>query len=733
MGAAPVCFVVSRPMDPQLLHILWILICAGEVMLMQLGFCMLESGLVRTKNSINVAVKNIADFFVAAILYLLFGYALMFGDSIGGWIGVSGFALTGAASGFDYAFFLFQLVFCATAATIVSGAVAERMSFKGYLLVSALVSGIIYPLNGHWIWGEGGWLAALGYVDFAGSTAVHAVGGFFALAAVIIIGPRLGRFQEGYRLASAHSLVIATFGVIVLFFGWLGFNGGSLLAFTDAIPLILLNTAMAGAAGGFAGLLVSWRYTGFPELRDILNGVIAGLVSVTACCHVVSVLDSVLLGAIGGLIAYLASRWLIARRIDDVVGASAAHGFPGIWGVLCVPLFGDPVLIGTGLGFWEQLGVQALGAATMVAWAFGVGWILVKALDAVFPLRISAEQERVGLNVAEHGATTELLDLLEEMGRHRERGDFTRPVQADPFTEVGQIAREYNSVIARVAAEMAQREEIASRLRKEKTRTESINREILSSIEYAERIQAAVLPDCAQLDRLFPQHGLLFRPRDIVSGDFYWLHETTDARFAAVVDCTGHGVPGAFMSLIGSTMLTDIVRAGHTHDPARILEQLHRALRRSLRQDAVDRQGESMDIALVVIEENQILFAGARRPLYVLSSSGATYHLSEYKGDRKSVGGRQRDRQRRFTTHTIPREADMRLFLTSDGFADQANAARRPLDTSRLKQWLEAHADEPVDRHVGILAKAFDQWREGTPQRDDVTIWGLRLDANGRA
>jgi len=694
---------------------------------MQLGFCMLESGLVRTKNSINVAVKNLSDFCIATVLFWIVGFAFMFGDSWYGIIGLSNWFAADLVAGFDVAYFLFQLVFCATAATILSGAVAERMSFRGYLIITLIVSLIIYPISGHWIWNEAGWLAQIGYVDFAGSTAVHAVGGFFALAAVLVIGPRIGWLDGRSKMSSSHSLVIATFGVIVLFFGWFGFNGGSFLEFNEKVPGVLIVTSMAGAAGGMAAMLISnWRL-GYPELREMLNGVIAGLVSVTACCHVISVGESILIGALGASICYLSARILEKFRVDDVVGASSAHGFPGIWSVLCVALFGDQESIGTGLSFLEQLGVQALGALTVFLWAFGIGYIFLKIVNRFFHLRIDEESERIGLNVAEHGATTEILDLLEEMGRHRERGDFSRRVEADPFTEVGQIASEYNTVIEKVALEILQREEIASRLQLEKQKTDTINKSIMSSIEYAQRIQAAILPDPSLLNAKFRESMVLYQPRDIVSGDFYWFLEDGDSIYIAVVDCTGHGVPGAFMSLIGSILLGDIVRGQSLQDPAMILAALHKGVRKALKQETNSGSIDGMDVALVRIDPDQIYFSGAKRPLYVIRRQGASFALEEIRGDRKSVGGRQRETERIFHTFKIARTEDMILYLTTDGYVDQPNADLDPFDSSRLKQLLEAIAELPMAEQRTRLKGELDNFRRGKAFRDDITLIGLRL------
>ena len=457
--------------DIELGNTLWLLISAALVMLMQGGFCFLESGLARAKSSINVAIKNLMDFCLAAVVYWVFGFALMFGATQAGWIGTSGFCLESEAGPWLLAFFLFQLVFCGTATTIISGAVAERMRFRAYLMISFLVSGLLYPIFGHWAWsgaatGEAtGWLNSRGFIDFAGSTVVHSVGGWVALATVLIIGPRLGRFDTADREIQGHNLPMATLGVMLLWFGWFGFNGGSTLQINDQIPLILVNTNLAAAAGGMASLLVAWFVDRRPVAGHMLNGAVAGLVAITAGCHLMEPWAAVVIGAAGGALCSAATYLLVRLRVDDVIGAFPAHAVAGMWGTLAVALLAPAGSWGTGLSRWQQLAVQGQGVAVCIAWSFGVGYCLLWALNHLYPFRVSPEAEQMGLNISEHGASTELYDLLVDMGKHRQQGDFARPVVVEPHTEVGQIAAEYNRVLARVSAEIEERREAEAQYR----------------------------------------------------------------------------------------------------------------------------------------------------------------------------------------------------------------------------------------------------------------------------
>jgi len=457
-------------MSHDLPDIMWVVLCSALVLLMQGGFCCLESGLVRSKNSINVALKNLVDICVAAALFWAFGYALMFGASRGGWIGGSGFFLIDNQQPWVLAFFLFQLVFCGTATTIVSGAVAERMRFAGYLAVTVIVAGLIYPVIGHWAWGglaDGtttGWLKGLGFIDFAGSTVVHSVGGWVALAAILVIGPRLGRFGKDGSAIRGHNVPIAALGVILLWFGWFGFNGGSTLRLDESIPLILVNTSIAASFGALTGLSISWLVVHRPQVQDTINGVIAGLVGITAACNIVSPLSAACIGAVAGMICFGACRLLERWQIDDVIGAVPAHACAGVWGTLAVALFGHHSAWQAGLTWWQQLGIQAMGAAVCFAWSFGVAFPVLWLLNRFFALRVCPADERQGLNIAEHGASTDLVELVTEMEDQRRSADYSHPVTVEPHTEFGQIAAQYNRVLERVNAEIEQRERSAVEL-----------------------------------------------------------------------------------------------------------------------------------------------------------------------------------------------------------------------------------------------------------------------------
>jgi ammonium transporter len=439
------------------LDIAWLLVCAALVLFMQAGFTALESGLVRSKNSVNVAIKNFASFLVSASLFWLFGFAFMFGPDRGGVIGTSWFAFD-SRSAFLTAFFVFQLGFIATSTTLISGAVAERMRFAGYIVLAVFVAAVTYPVFGHWAWGGAGptasggegWLRKLGFVDYAGSTVVHSIGGWTALAAIIVLGPRIGRFGERAVPIRGHDLPLTTVGVFVLWVGWYGFNGGSLYGLTPRVPSVILNTTLAAAFGGLVGLALTWLRDERPDVVMIMNGALAGLVGITASANIVSPWEAVVIGSVAGLCMFGASLLLERLLIDDAVGAVPVHLAAGVWGTLAVALLGDVHAFPTGAGRLEQAGIQLVGIATCFAWAFGIGFVLMWLVNRLSPLRVDREGELAGLNVAEHGASTELADLLSDMDEQRRSGDFAKPVRVEPHTEVGQIAVEYNRVLAAI-------------------------------------------------------------------------------------------------------------------------------------------------------------------------------------------------------------------------------------------------------------------------------------------
>ncbi|WP_454255962.1 ammonium transporter [Pseudomonas sp. Marseille-Q8238] len=380
----------------------WVVLASALVFFMQAGFALLESGMSRAKNAVNVMMKNYMDGCVGGITYWLVGFGLMFGSNLTGWFGMSHFAPQGGEP-WDYTFLLFQMMFAATAATIASGAMAERTRYAGYLIGAVVISGFIYPVFGSWAWGGAyggqGWLAKLGFIDFAGSTVVHSVGAWCALAGIMVLGPRLGRFaNDGTpRVIPGHNLGLVTLGGFVLWVGWFGFNAGSTLGVTESLGLIALNTHLSAACGAL-GAMLALRSSSSPVLlTTTINGSLGGLVGITAGCATMEPGFAMLTGLIAGFVVVFGMRLLERLQMDDVVGAVAVHGFAGVWGTLAAGLFFNGDLFS-----WARISVQLIGAGMAFAWAFPMALMVYFLIAKTIGLRTSTQDEQRGLDYAEH-------------------------------------------------------------------------------------------------------------------------------------------------------------------------------------------------------------------------------------------------------------------------------------------------------------------------------------------
>jgi Amt family ammonium transporter len=403
LGFSTMAYASSDVVNAYAIDNFFLFMCAVLVLFMQAGFALLESGLNSAKNTVNILFKNIIDLSAGALLFYVVGYSLMYPVDGNGIIAFSGFGYIGESSEAGAGVlnpqvnWLFQVAFAATAATIVSGAVAGRMKFSAYLIYSVVLTGLIYPISGYWKWG-GGWLDALGFYDFAGSLVVHALGGFAGLAGALVLGPRVGRFKKngGSKAMPGHSLTISTLGVFILWIGWYGFNPGSQLAIvgvdnTNMVMHIAVNTTLAAAAGGVTAMILAWWLFKKPDLSMALNGILAGLVGITAGCDSVTNGESIIIGLIAGLLVVLAILFLEKMRIDDPVGAWPVHGVAGVWGGLATGIFGDHSLV-----------AQLIGSIVIPLWGFLTMYGLFGLLKAFNLLRVSETEEIRGLDISEH-------------------------------------------------------------------------------------------------------------------------------------------------------------------------------------------------------------------------------------------------------------------------------------------------------------------------------------------
>ena len=537
---------------------LWVIDCAILVFIMQAGFMCMETGLSRHKNSINVALKNAADFGVSVVIFWIFGFGLMFGTSYNGFFGTDLFFFkTDKAEYMTY--FVFQAMFVATAATIISGAVAERMKFNGYLIMTVLATGIIYPIVGHWAWSSSylskydtvdqllaitgtvkttGWLSDLGFVDFAGSTIVHSVGGWIALAAVIILGPRIGKYSDANKgKFTGSSFPLAVLGTLILWFGWFGFNGGSNGAMDEVVPLILINTFLAAAFGLLTGLSVSYFRFKKPDPFYIILGPLAGLVAITAGCNSMTSVTSIFVGIVGAIIAIIVNELLNKFEIDDVVGAVPVHLAAGVWGTLAVGLFSDINILDTGLDRFSQIKIQLIGIISIGAFTFISSFIILSFFNKFYPLRVSPVQEELGLNIAEHNAVSIEHDLITILDKQSESGDLKIRGPQDPFTAGGVIGLYYNKLMSKLETSEDEKNKWRERISKE--------------VKLAVKVQENFLPK--RNLKNYPVHGINIAARE-VSGDFFSFYPHNDSIYFIIADVAGKGIHAGMVMAKASTL-----------------------------------------------------------------------------------------------------------------------------------------------------------------------------------
>ena len=537
---------------------LWVIDCAILVFIMQAGFMCMETGLSRHKNSINVALKNAADFGVSVVIFWIFGFGIMFGTSYNGFFGTDLFFFkTDKAEYMTY--FVFQAMFVATAATIISGAVAERMKFNGYLIMTVLETGIIYRIVGHWAWSASylskydtasqlldaygsvrttGWLSEKGFVDFAGSTIVHSVGGWIALAAVIILGPRIGKYSDANKgKFTGSSFPLAVLGTLILWFGWFGFNGGSNGAMDETVPLILINTFLAAAFGLLTGLGISYIKFKKPDPFYIILGPLAGLVAITAGCNSMTSIMAIFVGVVGAIIAIIVNEALNKFEIDDVVGAVPVHLAAGIWGTLAVGLFSDLTVLDTGLDRISQIKVQLIGILSIGSFTFISSFIILGFFNKFYPLRVSPVQEELGLNIAEHNAVSVEHDLISVLDKQSESGDLKIRGPQDPFTAGGVIGLYYNKLMSKLETSEEERNKWRERISKE--------------VKLAVIVQENFLPK--RNLKNYPVHGINISARE-VSGDFFSFYPHNNNIYFIIADVAGKGIHAGMVMAKASTL-----------------------------------------------------------------------------------------------------------------------------------------------------------------------------------
>ena len=701
------------------LDIFWLLICAILVFIMQAGFMCLETGLSRSKNSINVALKNISDFGIAVVVFWAFGFALMYGTSVSGLFGNKFFFFTTKVAGYQ-TYFVFQAMFVATAATIISGAVAERLKFVSYLIITFFTSGLFFPIVGHWAWAfnfdnpsqKFGWLGKLGYLDFAGSSVVHSVGGWIALSVLLIIGNRTGRFRKdnSHKPFQGSNIPMAALGALILWFGWFGFNGGANGAMDLKLPLILINTFLSASFGLIFSSAMGAIILKKPEPLFMITGPLAGLVSITASCAYVDPADAILIGSIGGIISSGTIVLLEKLEIDDVVSAIPVHLAAGIWGTIAVALFGDFQMMGVEKTRLEQLYIQLIGIVSIGSFCFFGSYIIFKTINSFFPLRVGKIQEELGLNISEHNASTDTHELLEVLTEQVKTEDYSLRAPQDPFTDSGIIGTQYNVLMNKLEQSEKQKNKWKNRVSNE--------------IKLAMNVQKRLMPK-RNIEN-YPIFGLNIPAREI-SGDFYDFYLHDDEVYFTLSDVSGKGVNAGMVMAKAITLFK--IFAKQKYKPNEILLEMNNDLnetnpagtfitsivgRYNLKSDLVEIANAGHLPALLKIGEDFKEYPSSAMPLAVVKHKDETvYNLENFKLN----GGR--------------------IYCFTDGFSECMNENKKEIGIDGIKKLILKHTSPSLQTELESATEEIrlKSLKKGTSEvgvkenndilDDDLTIVGI--------
>jgi len=674
----------------------WLLICAILVFLMQAGFMCLESGLSRNKNSINVALKNVADFGIAVVTFWAFGFALMYGTSVMGLFGSRFYFFTTHVAGYQ-TYFVFQAMFVATAATIISGAVAERLRFLSYVIITFVTSGFLYPIVGHWAWAfnfdnpteKFGWLGKLGYIDFAGASVVHSVGGWVALSVLLIIGNRTGRFRDGAKKTfQGSNTPMAALGALILWFGWFGFNGGANGAMDLKVPLILINTFLSASFGLIFSSIMGVIIMKKPEPLFMITGPLAGLVSITAGCAHVNPSEAILIGSIGGIVSGSTIVLLEKIKIDDVVSAIPVHLASGIWGTIAVAIFGNFEMMGIEKTRFEQLIIQLIGIASIGGFCFFSSFIIFKLINSVFPLRVGKIEEELGLNISEHNASTDTHELLEILTKQAKSEDYSMRAPQDPFTDSGIIGTQYNVLMDRLEQSEKQKNKWKNRVSNE--------------IKLAMNVQKRLMPN-RDLSN-YPIFGLNIPAREI-SGDFYDFYLHDDQVYFTLSDVSGKGVNAGMVMAKAITLFKIFAR--QKFKPNEILLEMNNDLKETnppgtfitsivgsynLKTDLVEIANAGHQPAILRKGDIFSEFASSSTPLAVIKQKNFdVYKLETFKLD----GGR--------------------VYCFTDGFSECLDENKEEIGIDGVKELIKNHRNSSLKKE---LESATEEIRQKSLKKD---------------
>ena len=681
----------------------WLLICAILVFLMQAGFMCLESGLSRAKSSINVALKNVTDFGISVATFWAFGFALMYGTSISGLFGSKFFFFTTKVAGYQ-SFFVFQAMFVATAATIVSGAVAERLKFFSYVIITFVTSGIIYPIVGHWVWSlnfsnpdvKTGWLGKLGFIDFAGSSVVHSVGGWVALAVLLIIGNRTGRYQKGQKKTfQGSNTPLAALGALILWFGWFGFNGGANGAMDLRIPLILINTFLAASAGLVLSSIMGIYVMKKPEPMFMITGPIAGLVSITASCAYVEPTQAIIIGAIGGLVSGSGIILLEKIKVDDVVSAIPVHLFAGTWATIAVAIFADLEAMGVENSKLDQLYIQLIGIVSVGSFCFISAFTIFFIINLFFKLRVNKIQEDMGLNISEHNASTATHELLKVLNKQQETEDFSLRAPQDPFTEAGVIAGQYNNIMDKLEQSEKQKNIWKNRVSKE--------------IKLAIDVQKRLMP--RRSINNFPIEGINIPAREI-SGDFYDFYPHNDQIYFTLCDVSGKGVNAGMVMARAITLFK--IYSKNKFKP----NEIHYEMNNDLQQT----NPKGVYVTSIVGSYN------ARTDVVELSNAGHLPALfkknkifQEYESSSIPLGVKRANKVNDYKLESFSL-GDGRLYCFTDGFSESRDTKGKEIGIDGVKKLIIENENNSLQKEL----KMITNFAKPTSLKKEITNKGLK-------
>lgn len=730
---------------------LWILIAAALVFFMQAGFKVLETGLVKSEHRTGIGVKNLMDWVAGSLAFFLIGFGLMFGTSAGGVIGTDHFFGFNFNDDFDYIFFIFQLAFAGTALTIVSGAMSGRTALVPYFVASIFTAIVVYPVFGHWVWGNilipenSAWLADLGFMDFAGSTVVHSVGAWVGLVGIWIVGPRLGRFSAkgDIQPVKASDYSYSILGLMILWLGWWGFNGGSTLSFDGSVARIILNTNLAAAGACFSAYLhVKMFQKNKDVIEKIIGGTLTGLVAITACCNVVSPVSSVIIGLLAGLVhnyAYIliGEKW----KLDDPVGAIPVHGFGGVFGTLCVALFGDADLLVHGR--WIQLAVQVFGVLLCMTFTLGTAYVIFTVVKYLFGLRLSPKEEMEGAvfgeeqvvdleRMAEQNVSQvsvrisdrayNLFSVQDYLNLPREtRMNLVKADGVQYLDDFGNTVPPLTAVRYLSGVLEGQRNEaLSEREIVESTITQSQS-DLIGSF------QDVLLGEEYNIVSVFPDSFVMHRQKKSVSADFFWHAKEKGYKIAVVSSCLEEDIPNAFLSALTISLLNEIVGMKKILPPEKILGYLDQKLILALQQtNKTLKHVKGVEIAILVMNtQNNTAYyssSGSRIKLYFKERLNG---IQEFKGLDVPLG-KVTTKLKKFERTKITWKQKDAFYLCTDGFANQLNANGKRYTHTSLKNMLSKYADKSMLEQKLLIGNSFDNWKGAEEQVEDVLVMGIK-------